>query len=159
MQPYNTNPNTGVPAGRSRPILNARTLWSGGVAAAAVAALVAVVGVVIARGIFDVEVLAPKGEGTFGDASTWALALGAAVAALLATALIQLLVTFTPRPFAFFGWIVGLVTVVAVLAPYTTDADTGAKLATAIINLLIGVAIGSLVSGVAARSLVRPLIR
>jgi hypothetical protein len=41
-----------------------------------VAALVAVVGLVIACGVFDIPVLAPKGDGAFGDASTAGLALG-----------------------------------------------------------------------------------
>lgn len=137
--------------------MDARTLWSGGAAAAVVAGLVAVVGVVVARGIFHVPVLAPQGEGTFGDASTWQLAIGAGLAALMATALIQLLVMFTPRPFAFFGWIVTLVTAVAVLLPFSLNASFAAKFATAVINLLIGVAIGTLVSSVASRSLKRPL--
>lgn len=45
-----------------RPGIDARRLWAGGVATAVVAALVAVVGLLIARGIFEVEVLAPKGK-------------------------------------------------------------------------------------------------
>jgi hypothetical protein len=57
VQPYDPNTDTGAP-GRHRPIVNARTLWSGGLAAAAVAALIAVVGVVVARGLFDVAVAA-----------------------------------------------------------------------------------------------------
>jgi hypothetical protein len=66
------------------------------------------------------------------------------------------LLLFTPRPFAFFGWIVTLVTAVAVLVPFSFDADFAAKLATALIHLFIGIAIGALVYGVAARSLRRP---
>jgi hypothetical protein len=125
-------------------------------AAALVAALIAVVGIVIARGLFDIPVLAPKGEGTFGDASTWEMAVGAGIAALAATALLHILLLFTPRPFAFFGWIVTLVTAVTVLAPFSTDAQLSAKFATAAINLIIGIAIGTLVSSVGARSLRPP---
>jgi hypothetical protein len=150
-QPYNPQP---VDETR-RPAVDARTLWFGGGAAAIVAALVAVVGIVVVRGIFGIPVLAPKGSGTFGDASTWQLAVGAAVAALLATALLHVFLLFTPRPFAFFGWIVVLVTAVAVLAPFSTDAELKAKVATATITLLIGVAIGTLVASVGARS-IRP---
>ena len=94
----------------------------GGLATALVAASVAVVGVVIARGLFDVPVLAPTGEGTLGDASTARLAVLAALAALLATGLLHLLLVSTPRPFRFFTWIVALLTLVAVLAPFTTGA-------------------------------------
>jgi hypothetical protein len=62
-------------------MVDAGRLWTGGVATAAVAALVAIVGVLIARGLFDVPLLAPTGEGTLGDASTVGLAGLAAGAA------------------------------------------------------------------------------
>jgi hypothetical protein len=84
-----------------RPRVDAGRLWTGGLASAVVAALVAVVGVVIARGLFDVPVLAPTGEGTLGDVSTARLAFLAALAALLATGLMHLLLVSTPRPFRF----------------------------------------------------------
>jgi Family of unknown function (DUF6069) len=152
VQPYDSDAR----AAARRPTVSARTLWAGGAAAAVVAALVAVVGIVIARGLFDIPVLAPKGEGTFGDASTWGMALAAAGAALVATALLQVLLLYTPRPFAFFGWIITLVTAVVVLVPFQADAGIAAKVATAVINLLIGIAIGTLVRSVGARSLERP---
>jgi hypothetical protein len=44
---------------RSRPKVDGGRLWTGGVATAAVAALVAVVGVLIARALFEVPLLAP----------------------------------------------------------------------------------------------------
>ena len=134
--------------------LDAGRLWMGGLVTAVVAALVAVVGVLIARGLFDVPVLAPTREGTLGNANTARLALAAAVAALAATGLLHLLLVSTPRPFRFFTWIVSLLTLVAVLAPFLTDAKLDTKVATAAINLAIGVAIGSLLSGV-ARSAIR----
>ena len=137
-----------------RPRVDAGRLWTGGLATAVVAALVALVGVVIARGLFDVPVLAPTDEGTLGDASTARLAVLAALAALLATGLMHLLLVSTPRPFMFFSWIVALLILVAVLAPFTTDADLDTKVATAAISLVIGLAIGSLVPGV-ARSAIR----
>jgi hypothetical protein len=129
-------------------------LWTGGLATALVAALVAVVGVLIARGLFDVPVLAPAREGALGDASTARLAVLAAVAALVATGLMHLLLLSTPRPFRFFTWIVSLLTLVAVLAPFMTSAKLATQVATSAIGLVIGLAIGSLVSG-AARSAIR----
>jgi hypothetical protein len=99
-------------------------------------------------------VLAPTGEGALGDASTTRLASLAAVAALLATGLMHLLLISTPRPFRFFSWIVSLLTLVAVLVPFMTSAELATQVATAAINLVIGMAIGSLVSG-AARSAIR----
>jgi hypothetical protein len=141
--------------GRGRPRVDAARLWTGGLATALVAALVAVVGVPIARGLFDVPVLAPTGEGALGNANTARLAMLAAVAALLATGLMHLLLLSTPRPFRFFTWIISLLTLVAVLTPFMTDAKLATKVASAAIGLVIGMAIGSLVSG-AARSATRP---
>jgi Family of unknown function (DUF6069) len=140
--------------GQRRPPVDAARLWTGGLATAVVAALIAVVGVVIARGLFDVPVLAPEREGALGDSTTVRLAVLAAVAALAATALMHLLLVSTPRPFRFFTWIVSLLTLVAVLAPFMTDATLATQVATAAIGLVIGMAIGSLVSG-AARSALR----
>ena len=130
--------------------VNANRLWTGGVATAVVAALVAGVGVLIARGLLDVPVLAPTEEGVLGNANTARLALVAAGAALAATGLMHLLLLFIPRPWQFFTWIMSLVTLAALLAPFATDAEIATKVATAAIFLAIGVAIGSLVSGVAS---------
>jgi hypothetical protein len=130
--------------------VNANRLWTGGVATAVVAALVAVVGVLIARSLLDVPVLAPTEEGVLGNANTARLALVAAGAALAATGLMHLLLLFIPRPWQFFTWIMSLVTLAALLAPFATDAEIATKVATAAIFLAIGVAIGSLVSGVAS---------
>jgi hypothetical protein len=139
---------------RPRPMVDAGRLWTGGVATAAVAALVAIVGVLIARGLFNVPLLAPTGEGTLGDASTARLAGLAAGAALLATGLMHLLLLSTPRPGRFFTWIMVLATLIAAIIPFLTDAQANTKIATAAINLSIGATIGSLVSGV-GRSAVR----
>jgi hypothetical protein len=138
---------------RRQPVDAAR-LWTGGLATALVAALIAVVGVLIARGLFDIPVLAPAREGALGDADTARLAVLAAVAALAATGLMHLLLVSTPRPFRFFTWIVSLLTLVAVLAPFMTGAKLATQVATAAIALVIGMAIASLISG-AARSAVR----
>jgi len=135
--------------GRPARSVNAGRLWTGGVATALVAALVTLVGVLIARGLFDVPVLAPTDEGTLGNASTFRLAAFAAAAALLATGLLHLLLASTPRPLQFFTWIVALATIAAAMAPFLTDADLDEKVATAAIYLVVGIAIGSLLSGVA----------
>ena len=138
-----------VPA--QRPAVDAARLWTGGAATALVAALLTLVGILLIRGLFGIPVLAPKGAGAWGDASTGWYAFGAAVAALVATGLMHLLLLFTPRPLRFFGWIVALVTVAMVLAPFTTDQSRASTVATAALNLVLGIAIGSLVAG-SARS-------
>jgi hypothetical protein len=133
----------------------AARLWAGGGAVALVAALIAVVGLLLCRGVLDIPVLAPEGEGAWGDADTASYALVAALVALAATGLMHLLLLFTPRPHSFFGWVMSLTTLAAVLGPFTVTADRGAQVATAAINLLLGIAIGTLVSG-SARSACRP---
>jgi hypothetical protein len=129
-------------------------LWAGGAATAVVAALIAVVGILIARGVFGVPVLAPEGEGTWGDADTGKYALYCAVAALIATGLMHLLLISTPRPWQFFNWIMMLATVAAALAPVATEGSTSSRIATGLINLAVGIAIGTLVGG-AARAATR----
>jgi hypothetical protein len=139
------------------PTVDAGRLWTGGVATAVVAALVALVGVLICRGLLDVPVLAPTEKGTLGGANTWRLVGLAALGALLATGLLHLLLLSTPRPLRFFTWIVALATIAAALAPFLTDADLGEKVATSLVYLAVGVAIGSLLSGVGRSAMRRRL--
>lgn len=134
------------------PHVDGGRLWAGGVATAAIAALIAVVGIVVARGLLDVAVLAPKRSGTWGNANTATYAVAAFVFGLLATGLMHLLLLFTPQPFSFFGWILGLLTLVAVLAPFAISAELAPKVATAVINAVIGIAVWSLTAGTARRS-------
>jgi hypothetical protein len=139
-----------------RPRVDAGRLWPGGIATAVVAALVALVGVLVCRWLFGIPLLAPKSDGYYGDVHTTDLVLLAAGAALLATGLAHLLLLSTPRPLTFFAWIIGLATTLAVLLPFSTSAPLEAKVATAVVDLVLGVAIGTLISGVAARSVRAP---
>jgi hypothetical protein len=134
--------------------VDARPLWTGGLATAAVAALTAVVGILIARSVFSIPVLAPEGHWVWGDAPTSDYALGAAVTALVATGLIHLLVLYAPRPSLFFGWIMVLAIVAGVVAPFADNPAGSAEWATAAINLAIGAAVWALVAA-AASSAVR----
>ena len=137
--------------GAQRPPVDGGRLWAGGLATALVAALIAVVGILLTRGLLGVAVLAPEGKGVWGDASTGWYAVGAAVASLAATGLVHVLLLFTPRPMLFFGWVMTLATIAAMLAPFATNQALASKLATALLNLILGIAIGSLVAG-SARS-------
>jgi hypothetical protein len=58
----------------------------------------------------------------------------------------------------FFFWIIGLATVVAVVFPFSTTAPLSQKAATGVVNLILGIAIGSLVMGVAARAVSPPSV-
>ena len=131
--------------------VDARQLWSGGAATAVVAALIALAGILVCRWLFGIPVLAPRQDGEWGDASTAGYAIAAAAAALVATAIMHLLLLTTPRPQMFFTWIIGLATVIAVMYPFSTTAPVSQKVATAVINLMLGTAIGSLINGTAAR--------
>jgi hypothetical protein len=133
-------------------------LWSGGVATAVVAGLVALVGVLVCRWVFNIPILAPRHDGVYGDAHTTTLVLAAAGAALVATIVAHLLILGVPRPMVFFGWIVALVTAVFVIFPFRTGAPLEEQVATAAVYLVIGIAIGTLLSGVGERARrVRPV--
>jgi Na+/proline symporter len=131
-----------------RHVVHAATLWAGGAATAVVAALIALVGLLVVREIFDTPVVYPPDDGPLGSQTT-ALMVYAAVAALLATALAHVLMLTTPRAMSFFGWIMGLVTVIVTLAPFITDASRESKIGSSLIYLVLGVVITSLISGVA----------
>ena len=82
-------------------------------------------------------------------------ALTAFVAALLATGVAHLLSATTPQPRLFFGWIAGLATVAAMVVPFAAEATTASKVSTAVINMVVGIAIGTLLTGVLSRTVIR----
>jgi hypothetical protein len=147
------------PGPRSSRQVDARPLWSGGVATAVVAALIALVGILVARWLFNVSFLSPRRAGAWGDASTVGYVFASAACALVATALMHLLLLTTPYPRVFFGWIIGLATVVAVVFPFSTTAPLSQKIATGFVNLILGVAIGSLIVEVSHRATRRTVLR
>ncbi|PSK98540.1 hypothetical protein CLV63_105214 [Murinocardiopsis flavida] len=136
--------------------VNTVKLWAGGIATAVVAGLVILVGTLLVRGALGIPVLAPEEAGYFGDASTGVYAAMAALAALLATGLLRLLLVAAPAPLNFFGWIVMLGTAVAAVTPFTLSAAFPSQVATAAINTVAGVAIVTLLTGVGASSVRRP---
>ena len=139
--------------------LDARPLWSGGVATAVVAALIALVGILVCRWLFNVPILSPRGEGAWGNASTVGYVFAAAACALVATGLMYLLLLSTPYPRVFFGWIIGLATVVAVVFPFSSTAPMSQKIATGLLNLVLGIAIGTLIAEVSRRATRRRVVR
>lgn len=143
-----------APPEPGRPRVDAARLWAGGAMTAVVAALTAVVGLLLIRGVLGIAVFAPEGDGAMGDASTGVLAAGAALSALVATALLHLLILATPQPGTFFAWIVTLATAVMVLLPFTTSAPPAAMAGSAALYLAVGVTIGCLLSA-AGRSAMR----
>lgn len=139
----------------AEPSVDAARLWAAGVATAIVAALVAVVGTLVVRAFLRVAFNGPASSGVLGDERTILLCTLSAVAALAATGLAHLLLLSTPRPMTYLSWIAGLVTVVVALVPLLGSAPLGERVATAVIHLIIGLVITSLVAG-AGRSARRP---
>jgi Family of unknown function (DUF6069) len=129
-------------------VIDAQKLWIGGLMAGLVAAGVAIVGLLIVRGVFDIKVFVTGDGGEVVNASTWWYAVVSFVFALFATGLLHLLLISAPSPWRFFGWIIGLAVAIAVIIPFTTDAELSAKVGTAAINLAVGIAGFSIVSGV-----------
>lgn len=127
--------------------INVSRLWVGGIMAGVVGAGVAIVGLMLARGILDIPVLIDQ-DGELVNASTWWYAGAAFLGALAATALLHILLVAAPRPFTFYGWITGLAIAISVLTPYTTGAELDSKVATSLINLVIGIAVVSIVRSV-----------
>jgi hypothetical protein len=139
--------------------VDARALWSGGVATAIVAGLIALVGILLCRWLFKIPILSPRQDGAWGDASTAGYVFASAAIALAATGLMHLLLLSTPRPRMFFGFIMALATLVAVVFPFSSTAPVSQKVATGAVNLAIGVAIWSLVYGVSMRATRRYVVR
>jgi hypothetical protein len=128
---------------------------AGGFATAIVAALIALVGVLVCRWTLGIPILAPSSDGAWGSAHTGEFVLAAALIALAATAVLYLLMLGTPQPFLFFRWIMGLATLAAVVYPFSTAAPLSQKAATAIVVLVLGIAITSLLTATAARAMRR----
>ena len=149
---YPASPND---AGSPRIRIESGRFWAGAVATAVVAALIALVGILICRWTLGIPILAPVGAGAWGDAHTGLFVFGAAIVALAAAALLHLLMLGTPQPGLFFAWIMGLATLAAVVYPFSTSAPVNQKGATAVVNLVLGIAITSLLTGVAARAVRR----
>ncbi|TDE35814.1 hypothetical protein E1295_35770 [Nonomuraea mesophila] len=143
---YDRRPSAG-------PRVNPARVWGGGAAAAVVAALVAVVGVMISKSLLGIRVIAPDGDPVSGSAATTGYAISAAAAALVATLLLFVLMLSTPEPAKFFGWIAGLFAVIITILPFMHSADLLEQIATAAINLVIGIAIASLLTSIGRTAL------
>jgi Family of unknown function (DUF6069) len=150
-----TYPASPDDAGSPRVRPDSGRFWAGAAATAIVAALIALVGILIFRWTLNIPILAPAGDGAWGDAHTGEYVLVAALVALVAAGLLYLLMLSTPNPDLFFRWIIGLVTLIAVVYPFSSGAPLDQKAATAIVNLVLGVAIASLLTATAGRAIRR----
>ncbi len=141
---------------RRQTAFSANRLWTGGVVTAIIAAGLAIVGFLVVRGVLRMPVLGVRPGGTVFTPSMVGYALGAAVAALLATGVMHLLLLGTPRPLFYFGWIGALCTAILVLLPLGVRQTWSEVIPTAMIDLVVGIAITAIVRGTAAASLSPP---
>jgi Family of unknown function (DUF6069) len=137
------------PVAQPRPV-DARRLWTGGVATAVVAIGLTIVGFLIIHGLLHLPVLGIWPDGPVSTPSMGGYATVAALAALLATGVMHLLLITTPRPRFFFAWVGVLCTAIWVILPLTVPAPVGTQIATALLNLVLGVAITVIIHGTAA---------
>ena len=135
-----------------RVAIDAARLWGGGLATACVAALVAFAGVMICQYVLDVSLVRPALLPQVADSFRLDYALTAFLLALMATALAHGLAVATPRPRAFFGWIMGLATVCGAAGPFAIGDELESQIATACINVALGICIWSLLSSVMDRT-------
>jgi hypothetical protein len=145
--------NVTEPVAGKRVVIDAPRLWGGGLATAVVAALVAVVGVLICREVLHVKLVEPPLL-RITDSFPVNYAVTAFVLALAATGLAHLLSVITPRPRVFFGWIIALCTVATMVLPFALEGNLKGKICAAVINMVIGLCIASLLSAVLSRTVV-----
>ena len=149
VQPVPVEPvAVAVPTG---PSVDAGRFWAGVVATALVTALIGLVGVLIVDQILDIELVVRDLVGTGSTGA--AFVVGGVLASIAAGGLLQLLVMSTPKPRAFFGWIMFLATLTAALLPLTWTDVLESAIASGLVNALIGIAIWSLLLGVLSRTL------
>src|ERR1700722_14664532 len=138
---YPASPSGGAP---SRGRLDAAPYWAGAAAAAVVAALIALVGILICRWALNIPIIAPAGDGAWGNANTAVYVFASLLVAVVAAGVLYLLVLGTPQPPTFFDWIMGLAPLAAVVYPFSSAAPLDQKVATAVVDLVLGIAVTSL---------------
>lgn len=139
------DPRLGIEAGR---------FWAGALATTLVAALIGVAADFILEEVLNLEIRAQADLfGTGSDLMAWVVA--GALFALGAAAVLYLLVMSTPRPRSFFGWVVGLGTVILAAVPFAGQFELVPAILAAIVWIVIGSAVYSLLTGTLSRTVVR----
>ena len=131
-------------------VIDTRTLWMGGVITAVIVGGLTVVGFLLIEGILRYPLLGDHANAQVAHVTMVGYAVGAAVAALLASAAMQVLLVTTHRPQWFFAWLGGIGTAIAVLLPLAQHLPV--PLATATVNLSLGLTIIGLVNHTTAAS-------
>jgi len=135
---------------QSGDVIGTRTLWTGGVVTAVIVGGLTIAGFLLIEGILRYPLLGDRANAQLAPVTMVSYAVGAAVAALLATTAMHVLLMTTHRPQWFFAWLGGIGTAIAVLLPLTQHLP--AALATATVNLGLGLTIIGLVRHTGAAS-------
>ena len=130
----------------SGPRLDYGKFWAGAVATVLVAALIGIAASVIFEQVFDIGLKPPPDLLDVGRNVSWAGA--GALFALAAAVVLQLLVLANPSPRLFFGWLMGLSTVILAVLPWTNAADVLETAMTSLVWVVLGIAIASLLGAV-----------
>ncbi|MFE5291941.1 hypothetical protein ACFQ8T_07160 [Isoptericola sp. NPDC056618] len=145
-----------APAATSRRLLalDRGRYWSGAAVTVVVCAVLGLAASVVFDSAFDVGLLGPSRLVPGAPGLAWALT--GALFALLAAVVLQALVRVVPRPRMFFGWLVALVTVILAALAFTGPGDAASALVTALVWIVMGVAVSAMLNGVLGRTLVQP---
>lgn len=139
------DPRLGLEVGR---------FWAGALATMLVAALIGLAAHFILEEVLGLEIQEQADLfGTGSDLMSWVLA--GALFALAAAVVLYLLVMSTPRPRSFFGWVIVLATVILAAVPFADRADIVEAVLAAVVWVIIGSAVWSLLTGTLSRTLVR----
>ncbi|MEG3616801.1 MULTISPECIES: hypothetical protein [Isoptericola] len=136
------------------PRLDLGRYWAGAAATVLVCALLGFTASVIFDEVFDIGLIPPPDAFGAGDDASWAAA--GALFALAAAVVLNLLVVVAPRPRMFFGWLVGLATVILAVLPFTGNPDPLPGAMTALVWVILGIAVSSMLGSVIVRTLVVP---
>ncbi|MFI2366760.1 hypothetical protein [Promicromonospora sp. NPDC019610] len=148
VQPVTTgteNPRLGLEVGR---------YWAGALATMLVAALIGLAASFILEEVLNLEIQ-PQADLLATGSDTMAWVVAGALFALLAAIVLYLLVLSTPRPRAFFGWVVALATVILAMVPFAGQADLVPAVLAAVVWIIIGSAVYSLLTGTLSRTVVQ----
>jgi hypothetical protein len=114
--------------------------WVGSALTAFVAALIGLIGLVVAHGILHLPVVFGAGD-RLDTVSAAGYGLATVAAALAMAALFDAMLHVAPRPLTFFSWVAALLTVLATLMPFATSAGLHSQVALAVTNLAVGLAV------------------
>ena len=115
-----------------------RRFWSACGVTAGVAAAVAVAGFAVVRSVFEMPILGVSVYSGVTEPSVVVYVLVVAAGTGAAALLMYMLVTGSPRPFAYFRWIMALALVLVALMPVFGSDDHPTGLVTAALNVLVG---------------------